>query len=210
MELPNDPQNDRELARSATGGPTTGGSTKENFDLEIARADFLDFLHQEYNGVIACLVIFGAGRQDAEEAVQEAFLDAWQVAITPGEWETIYNPRGWIRTVALRKYQRPPGLRRRVSTFPVPDITAHETLNSSVDHSELTVHVEVVRSTLRNLDPTTQTVMALYIDGFSAMEIAVHLDIKVQKVYDLIKKGRKALSDALELTAFREHDRRIR
>lgn len=205
MELPNDSQNDRELAHSATGGSTT-----ENFDLEITRADFLDFLHQEYNGAIAVVVMSGATRQDAEEAVQEAFLDAWQVAKKPGEWKMIYNPRGWIRTVALRKYQRPHGLRRRVSTFPVPDITAHETLNSSTDHSELTVQVEVVRSTLRNLDPTTQTVMALCIDGFSAMEIAVHLDIKVQRVYDLVKKGRKALSDALELTASREHDRRIR
>jgi RNA polymerase sigma factor (sigma-70 family) len=170
-----------------------------------AREAFLDFLQQEYRLVAAFLMICGAMRQDAEDAAQEAFLDAWRLANRPGGWETIDAPRGWIRKVALRKYyrlQKEGSLSRRI----VKELTEIIPIDPAPDHGELTVQTEFVRAVIRELDPDTRIVMAYQIDGFRPAEIARQLGVDSQRIRDLIKKGRKDLK--ARLIALRGRDGR--
>lgn len=170
-----------------------------------ARESFLDFLQREHIRVIVFLMACGATYADAEDAVQEAFIDAWRLTQKPGGWESLDEPRGWIRTVALRKYYHicRESIRR---TRVVTQITQYIPRIAPVEHSELTIQAEYIRSILRELDPETRAVMAFHIDRFTSAEIARELKISSQKARDLTKKGRKALKAGL--IALREQDKR--
>jgi RNA polymerase sigma factor (sigma-70 family) len=187
-----------------TKSPRSGSRTVQ-FTPSEAREAFLDFHQQEYLNVVAFLMITGAVRQDAEDAAQEAFLDAWRLANRPGGWETIDTPRGWIRKVALRKYnrlQKEGSLKRRIVT----ELTEIIPIDHTPDHGELTVQTEFVRAVIRELDPDTRIVMAYHIDGFRPAEIARQLSVDSQRIRDLIKKGRKDLK--ARLIALRGHNER--
>ncbi len=173
------------------GGPTTADTPEE------VREAFLDFFQREYGAVIAFLMGYGAVHEDAEDATQDAFVDAWELAKRPGAWFRIANPRAWIRTVALRKYRRPPGARKRVPSFLVAEVGEPQPLRGIVEHGELTVQTEFVRSVLRDLDHDVRAVLAFSMDGFNSVEIARYLDLTDQHVRDLLKKGRKALRTSL-------------
>lgn len=161
------------------------------------RKSFLDFHQREYAPVIAFLVKCGAMFHDAEDAAQEAFLEAWRLTETPGQWETVEEPRGWIRTVALRKYYRIHREGGRLRSRAVEQITEVIPRDLPLDHGELTIQTEFVRAILRELDADTRVVMAFHIDGFKSAEIARHLGVSSQKIRDLTKKGRKALKEGL-------------
>lgn len=190
------------------GRPTTpprSGSRTVQFTPSEAREAFLDFHQQEFHLVVAFLMIYGAVRQDAEDAAQEAFVDAWRLTNRPGGWETIDAPRGWIRKIALRKYyrlQKEGSLSRRIVT----ELTEIIPRDQAPDHGELTVQTEFVRAVIRELDPDTRIVMAYHIDGFRSAEIARQLGVDSQRIRDLLKKGRKALK--ARLIALRGNDGR--
>lgn len=180
------------LQGDATPQPRMSTSRTVRLKPAKARAAFLDFHQQEYLRVIAFMMTSCLVAQDAEDAVQEAFIDLWRTTQRPGGWESIESPRGWIRTVALRKHyriiesQKARGIRVPV----VADLT-------EPIHSTITVETEFVRSCLRQLDPDTRIVMAFLVDGFKLAEVARHLNISDQKARDLAKKGRKALKVGL-------------
>jgi len=195
-------------------GHGAAGPATAHFAPEATRSAFLDFFQCEYDGVIAFLMKYGAISQDAEDAAQDAFVDAWTLTMQPGAWEKVSQPRGWIRKVALRKYHRPAGRRKQVRGFPVPDLPGFHTPGSrygppaagSIDHGELTVQTEFVRSILRDVAPDIRAVLVFHMDGFSSAEIAYHLHITDQQVRDLIKKGRRTLRAGL--VALRDSDGR--
>lgn len=197
-----------ELASELSAAYGYGASSllSDQVTTEAARSSFLDFVSQEYHGVIIFLMKYGAMRQDAEDAAQEAFAEAWRLTKLPAGWDSIKQPRAWIRRVAYRKYARPPGLRKRVQSYPVETIADNRPA-VEINHGDLIIQTEFVRSILRGLDPETRIVMAFHIDGFKPLEIASELGITAQKVYDLTKKGRKALRAGL-VVALREQDRR--
>jgi RNA polymerase sigma-70 factor (ECF subfamily) len=193
---------DRDRLTIAASGPANDEALRQ-----AAREAFLDFFQAEYEKVIVFLIRYGAIHQDAEDAAQDAFVDAWSLTLQPGAWENVTRPRGWIRVVALRKYHRPTGQRR-----PMPGILVADVPEDSrgafdvVTHDELTVQTEFVRSILRDLVADVRAVMAFAMDGFSPVEIAQHLGMTDQQVRDLIKKGRKTLRAGL--VVLKEGDRR--
>lgn len=201
MPSPDGSQPDEGLTRSFAGGPRT-----DYFNPTAAREAFLDFHQQEYIPVIVFLVKYGARREDAEDAAQEAFIEAWRLTQQPGEWEKIARPRGWIRTVAIRKYQRRYGRSFQPESSYTAETTDTSASFSTIDHGELTAQTEYVRDILRCLDWETRVVMAFHVDGFKPTEIAAQLNMNSQKVRDLTKKGRRALKTGVD--ALREQDRR--
>jgi RNA polymerase sigma factor (sigma-70 family) len=164
------------------------------------RTSVLDLWESEYNRVVRFVMRAGADVHAAEDATQWAFVEAWKLAMRPDEWEKIHNPKAWIRTVALRKYRRPPGRRRQPLTVAVAEVPEWEI---SRDDADLTNQSMFVLAELRRLDKDTRTVMAFHIDGFTSAEIARQLKTTDQKVRDLLKKGRKVL--ARRLSPLREH-----
>jgi len=158
------------------------------------REDFLNFHARNYHLVVRFLMLNGATLHEAQDASQEAFLDAWKQLKKPNGWRTIQDPRAWIRTVALRKYRRPTRSPLRVSPVAdIPDMSQPD----EIDHGELTTQAQYVLATLRDLDDDTRAVMAFHLDGFSTPQIAAHLGITDQKARDQLKKARKILARKL-------------
>ena len=158
-------------------------------------APFIEFYDREYHLVVRFMMNCGASLTAAEDAAQEAFLDAWKLMSVPGKWAAIDDPRGWIRAVALRKYWRPPGVRKAPQTILQPVMP--DTRDTGVSQVDLSVGALVVMDALRGLEPELQAVMAFDLDGFTAAESRGYLGLTDQQVRDRRKKARKILAGKL-------------
>src|SRR5580693_3677581 len=69
------------------------------------RQPVLALFEQQYHPVVRFVMICGASVQDAQDSTQEAFIEALRRA-DDGRWTMVNNPEGWLRRVALRRYQR--------------------------------------------------------------------------------------------------------
>ena len=178
-------------------GPTTDSLTAR------MRAEFIAFYDCEYPRVVVFLIHCGASWHCAEDAAQEAFVEAWTLA-ERGGWGDIAEQRGWMRTVAFRKYRRPPGP-RRCPPLVLPVADCPDAAQSSMDFADLTAETRFVVEVLRSLDPELRAVMAFDLDEFTAGETADLLGLTEQQVRDRRKKARRIL--AVMLARMREQDR---
>jgi RNA polymerase sigma factor (sigma-70 family) len=159
------------------------------------RAEWIAFYDTHYQRVVRFVMYNGASQADAQDAAQEAFVESWALMSSdPGRWQMITGKAAWIRTVALRRYRRPPGLRQRPLTTgdEIPDLAA-----PGPGHEELTVQAQLVLRALRALDEEARAVMAFDLDGISTADIALALDVTQQRVRDVKKKARTALTQEL-------------
>jgi RNA polymerase sigma factor (sigma-70 family) len=160
------------------------------------RADWIAFYDAEYHFVVRFVMRNGASLEDACDAAEEAFLDSWALMTQqPDRWSQVVNRRSWIRAVALRKRQRPPGPRRRpllAGNAEIPDIPA-----AGLEPGELTAQTQAVLQALRSLDKEAQAVMAFRMDGIPTAVIAETLEVTEQRVRDVTKKARAALKRIL-------------
>jgi DNA-directed RNA polymerase specialized sigma24 family protein len=191
------------------GGPagplaTAGEAAALAGDARLAkiREDFLIFYDREYHGVVRFVMRCGASLLAAEDAVQDAFVDAWELTARIDAWTAITEPRGWIRRVALRKYRRPPGKHRRPPTVSVGDLP--EMPQPGHSQMDLTDGTLFVVAALRRLAPEMQAVMAFHLDGFTGPQIASQLGITAQKARDVLKAARKIL--ARDLAGVKRHE----
>ena len=157
------------------------------------RQSVLLLFDQHYHLVVRFVMICGANAQDAEDAAQEAFIEALRRA-DDGRWEAVREPAGWLRRVALRRYQR---MIKRNPTFGLPTYSDTQPTGEP-DPSDLAPATLDVLSALRRLDPNCRAVMAFHLDGFSAAETAAHLQITSQQARDLLKKARRELQRDLQ------------
>jgi RNA polymerase sigma-70 factor (ECF subfamily) len=169
---------------------------------ERLRANFIAFYDHEYHRIVRFLMHCGASQPAAEDAAQDAFLDAWDLTVR-GTWMDIDNQRAWIRKVARRKYDRPPGQRQRPPVLSVPELPdmPQPGFGSAEDLAAETI--DLLRA-LRRLDPELREIMALHLDDFSAIQIAAYLGTTDQKVRDQCKKARKILAVDLAGIRFKE------
>jgi RNA polymerase sigma factor (sigma-70 family) len=148
-----------------------------------------------YDQLIGFLIINGASFDDAQDATGDAILEAFRLMRDDhAKWLAVCDKQAWIRSVALRKYKRPPGPRIRplIKDADVPDRPV-----PGVGHDEMTVQTQLVVQALRSLDPEARKVMAFSIDGVPTAEIAVALGIGEQRVRDIKKRAREKLKSLL-------------
>lgn len=67
----------------------------------MSRDGFDPFFNQRYSRTVLLLMVIGANQADAEDAMQEAMIAAWQ------QWESIRDPTAWLRTTAIRAPEQP-------------------------------------------------------------------------------------------------------
>jgi RNA polymerase sigma factor (sigma-70 family) len=152
----------------------------------LNRDGFASFFQQRYSSTAVLLIAMGASRADAEDAVQEAMINAWQ------KWETIHEPTAWVRTTAIRKLQK--GKRQ------LPPTTALDESAADPEGTDLAVFSEEQRrvlSLLRQLPTAQRTITALYYDGLSAEEIAEVTGKPATTVRSHLRHARRALKEVI-------------
>lgn len=160
------------------------------------RADWIAFYDAHFLRVVRLVMHCGGSLQDAQDAAQEAFTESLAMVTADATcWAAVAGKEGWIRTVALRRHQRPPGPRIR-------PLLAHGAAIPDQPHSdpgpdELSEQAQTVLQVLRSLPEEEQAVMAFSLDDFPTAEIAAALGMTQQKVRDLRKKARATLKATL-------------
>jgi DNA-directed RNA polymerase specialized sigma24 family protein len=164
------------------------------------RTQWIAFYDAEWALVIRFVMKAGpAGLEDARDAAQEAFVESWREMVArPDEWSQV-NQRGWIRTVAIRRFRRPPGphCRPRIE----PGVTMPDLPEPSVEPGEHTVQVHTVLEALCCLNPFEREVMAFLTDGFRLVDIPGLVDLTEQKTRDIARSARTKLKRHLVAAA---------
>jgi RNA polymerase sigma-70 factor (ECF subfamily) len=147
----------------------------------------IELLYREHRGRLVRLVERELhDRDDAEDAVQTAFLDA-QRALERGTIPR--NPRAWLAAIALNTARRVRG--RRLNAEPLEDYAVEEAAGMSE-----------IRAALANL-PREQRAAVLYRDvlGLSYGETADRMGTSVNAVTMLLHRGRRRLREVLGVAA---------
>ena len=135
------------------------------------------------------LSIVTLDREQAADALQEAYVRAWQ------RWDRLVqydDPEGWVRTVA---YRRCVSHWRRLATArrAAPDVA----VAASVD-AVATADVVAVRQALATLSPEHRAVLVLHeLCDLSVEEVAGQLRVPRGTVKSRLSRGRAALAGLL-------------
>lgn len=148
-----------------------------------------EFNRNQYPRVVAFLIYQGFPHHIADEATQDAMVDAHR------NWQKITsNPPMWVRTAAVRHAGRKvKSMRKTTSTADgEPEHgTEDDGLSAVVErHGELAGLVNKLPDRLR-------TPFALHLDEFSAAEIAEHLGVPERTVYARLERARELLKKDL-------------
>lgn len=145
-----------------------------------------------YRGDIDALINFliwqGARAPDAAECAQDAMIKAHE------HWETIMDPRAWVRRTASRLWGRRMGSIREVLSDAVPERSA--LLRDDIGFEAVMERHDVLRR-LQALPLRQRQVLAWTMDGFAAPEIAEELGISPAAVRASLHKARRAMAAQL-------------
>lgn len=136
--------------------------------------------------------------------VQDAVQETWMAALKRSD-QIQSNPRGWLRTTALRKAlelkrnRQRQALREAAHARPEADVS----VESSMERLE--IHSDVVRAVLGLDDPYRSVVLMRYFQGLEPSAIAERLGAKASTVRSQLTRAHEQLRDRLD----REHDRSL-
>ena len=152
----------------------------------LPNMEFDEFFRAEHKKLIRFAMTMGADGDLAEEIAQAALVRAFQ------HWDTIDNPRAWVRTTARNELITVRSAARRET--PQESMPDREVPTSTALAVELGDEGRRVLKALDTLPPRQREVMAWIIDGFGAAEIARELGVTPESVRQNYAKGRKNLS----------------
>ncbi|MCQ6245067.1 RNA polymerase sigma factor [Streptomyces malaysiensis] len=169
------------------GGPSEGeseGRADEDFDAFYART---------YPWLAARAVMLSGNRQNAEDAVQEAYIEAmrrWP------EVRTYASPEAWVTTTMRRKLSRD-GRRWWFRWKPV-EMTVPAAATASVEE---TAEALAALRALGTLPPRQRQVVVMHsLEGMSYQAISTELGISVGSVGSNLHKARARLSLLLDVS----------
>lgn len=161
----------------------------------MADAEFVTFYRAEMSAVVRHVMNQGAGEQEAVDAAQTAFVQAYQA------WETISHPRAWVRTVATRAFLRALPWSREI---PADNSVVEDAIAGPViGKVEFCTEEQAVLEALAGLPHRQREAMAWHFDGFSPAEIAEMLGTNSAAVRQSLARARRNL--ALRLSTTERH-----
>jgi RNA polymerase sigma-70 factor, ECF subfamily len=147
--------------------------------------DFDQFYASTSRRLVGQLFAMTGDLHDAQDAVQEAYLRAWQ------RWPRIqgYHDReAWIRTVAYRITVNAWSKARN-------RLTAHHRASHQAEQHELSPDLLTLVSALRKIsEPQRRAIVLHYLVGLSIEEIAAETGAPAGTVKARLARGRKALA----------------
>ena len=149
------------------------------------RSDFEVFFRDSFVPITLFLIRSGAGRTEAEDAVQEAMALAYR------SWSLIRVPEAWVRVVARRVFLasdvRECGPRDREADFSGWTTAEADDLSLFGDEERRVV------SLLRGLPPAQREAMAWFYDGYHPHEIAAIVGKSAATVRSELRFARQRL-----------------
>lgn len=176
-----------------------GGPGEDLVATAERRQPVLALFEQQYHQVVAFVRVCGASDQDAQDAAQEAFIEALRRA-DDGQWPLVSNPAGWLRRVAYYRYRRM--IRRGRAQWQPLTPDDDQLPSPGPGPSDLAPETIDTLAALSRLPPECRAVLAFHLDGFTSVEAAALLDITPQHARDLLKRP------ASSWNAISEHERR--
>jgi len=215
MEQPLDDPTRRPIRQPISD--TAGSGDPEHGPIDVPLGDpisiggDLDALFREhYARLVRALTLSCGDREQAADAVQEAFVKAHL------RWRRLQHyddPVGWIRRVAingLRDGHRRSGRKRAVMQRLEGDATRHEHSGADATHeamSRRTGDTDGVMAVLQTLPRQQRVCIALFhVDGLAIAEIADALGISDGAVKFHLHQGRERLRGALALRTERTEE----
>lgn len=201
-------EDDRSDAGSGgSGGGGAGGSEAEReprateppseptvdpaIDQAARDEEFELFYRVEMPRLVGFLIVRGAEAALAADIAQETMVGAYQ------RWNDLDAPRGWVRTVAQRRWARLVG--RQHVEEPAEQVPEPSGLLSPSEADVINQRHDVLAK-LAGLSPAEREVMAFSFDGYQPNEIAGLLGKKAATVRSLLRQARATLREIEEAT----------
>ena len=155
--------------------------------------DFATFFACTYSSILAQAIMLSGDRTDAEDATQEAFVEAYRVWDRIGAYDV---PEAWVRRAMVQRlwkvYRKRRTGQERLLHLPVPAQAS----------PEQTAEAREVLRLLATLPPRQRITLALFgLEGWSQQEIATTLRMTRGGVAANVAKARQTLREALGMTA---------
>lgn len=155
--------------------------------------DFATFFECAYPRILAQAIILCGSREDAEDAVQEAFVEAYR------SWDRIADydlPEAWVHRATVQRlwkaYRKRKTGQDRLLRLPVPEQSS----------TERTAEAREVLGLLAGLPPRQRITMVLFcLHGWSQQEVAAALRMTRGGVAANVSKARQTLREALGMAA---------
>lgn len=145
--------------------------------------DFAVLFEQQFCRLVGFLITAGARRQDAEDAVQMAFVELAR------HWTEVCERNGWLRRVAHRMWSKVVvGARESL----VADVYSDAVISSADDAALVERHR--VLQLLSRLPEQQRVALAFAYDGCTPTETAETLGVPTPNVRQNLKRAREALA----------------
>lgn len=145
--------------------------------------DFASLFEEQFHRLVGFLITAGARRQDAEDAVQMAFVELAR------HWTEVCERTGWLRRVAHRMWSKVVLQSREHS---VADVGGDAMVAPGNDADLVERHR--VLQLLSRLPEQQRVVLAFAYDGCTPSETATALGIPAANVRQNLKRARTALA----------------
>ncbi|MBD0419432.1 sigma-70 family RNA polymerase sigma factor [Streptomyces sp. TRM S81-3] len=159
----------------------------------VRSRDFETFFSGAYPRLLAQAIMVCGSREDAEDAVQEAFVEAYRA------WDRIAGyelPEAWVYRVAVQRLWKT-HRRRRTGQDRLPDVPVPVQAGP-----EQTAEAREVLRLLAALPPRQRATMVLFcLHGWSQKEVAKALRMTRGGVAANVSKARQTLREALDMAA---------
>jgi RNA polymerase sigma factor (sigma-70 family) len=153
----------------------------------ISTVEYAMIYQAEKPRLVRDLIQSGANWHDADDASQRALIALYE------QWETVRNPRAWLRKVAFREFIGATGSNK----FP---LEGHDQLLPDPSDIESLLEQDTVLSAIRQLPQLQRQVFALHFDQLTTSEIAEILQISEAAARQNLARARVRLKELLGLT----------
>ena len=154
---------------------------------DAPQAEFELFYQAEMPRLMSYMILCGTDRDDAEDAVQYAFVQLFH------QWQTVHAPSAWLRKVAFRKALQMQARNER-PLEPGYDGACGQPASERI---ELNEEAEAVLAALSRLPITQRKVVALHYDEYGINEIGEMLGMTAAAVRQNLSRARRRLRDQL-------------
>jgi RNA polymerase sigma-70 factor (ECF subfamily) len=159
-------------------------------------AEFTAVYRAEVATLVRHVMVHGATAEEAWDAAQTAFAEAYRV------WATVRSPRAWLRVVAVRAH-----FRSAVPETPTDTPPDRPDPSSPALRVELGEQERFVLAALAGLPVKQRQVMAWTVDGYAPAEIAAVLEENPAAVRQNLRRARQNLKQRLGISGRTRDDR---